>query len=228
MSYSCFISFKQLECDEIYPFLQKLKAAAIEKMDEIAADEYHYCPLCRNELYLPDNYREVPKEKKQESRNWVINCVFMFRYFYNAELKLLGVYGVTDKLRDIFDNTIYFQNSCDQNYDRTEWEGIELFEEIYDRWMEYPKEHIICKYESNNGNGSWKEDHEKHEKRWLDYYRKDMCYNEIWELFEDTLYYHNNTLYFGVFGPSDFQETNKFVLECYKNYKEWEKSFAES
>ena len=39
MSYSCFISFKQLECNEIYSFLKKIKAAAMEKMNEIAADE---------------------------------------------------------------------------------------------------------------------------------------------------------------------------------------------
>ena len=228
MSYSCFISFKQLECNEIYSFLKKIKAAAIENMDEIAADEYHYCPLCRNELYLPDNYMDISREKKESSKNWAINCVFMYRYFYDEEHHLLGMYGVTNKLQDLFDATVHFQNSCDQNYDKDDWEGVKLFEETYDRWMSYSKNDIVQKYNEKNGDNAWEDEHSDNEEYWLDYYRKDMCYNEIWMLFEDTLYYHDNTLYFGFFGPKDFQEINKFVVQCFKKYKEWENEMKNS
>ena len=205
----------------------KLKATAIERMDQVADEEYHFCPFIRNELYLPDNYMEITREKKQEARNWAINCVFMYRYFYNKEFKLLGVYGVSNCLRDMFDTTVHFQNSCDQNYDRTDWEGVKLFENMYDAWMNYPKEYIRNKYDLRNGDGAWEKAHGNDEGRWLDYYRKDMCYEEIWRLFEHTLYNHEYSMYFAVFGPHDISETSQFVKLCYDKYKEWEKEFED-
>lgn len=222
MSYSCFISFKQMEQEEIYPFLQKIKAVAIEKMDQIAKDEFHYCPFCRNELYLPDNYMDISKEKKKEARSWAINCVFMNRYFYNKEQKLFGMYGVTNALTGLFDLTVHFQNSCDQNYNRGDWEGVKLFEDIYDAWMNYPKEYV-----KNKLGNEWDEECDNNEEKWELYHRQSFCYDEIWSFFEHTLYNHEETLYFGVFGPQELQETGRFIVQCYKNYKEWEKEFEE-
>ena len=228
MSYYCTISFKQIESKDIYPFLLEFKSTAIEKMEEIASSEYHFCPFCRNELFLPEKYMEIPREKRDAAVSWAINSVFMYRYFYNEELNLLGVYGVSDALKGLFDVTVQFQNSCDQNYDRKGWEGVKFFEDTYDRLMLYSNEEIVKKYEEKNGIGSWKNDLDDcDEIEMLDYCRKSMCYEEIWRHFESTLYEHEKTLYFGVLGPNDFSETRKFVVECFQRFKDWEKECEE-
>ena len=140
MSYSCNISFKQIEADEIYEFFQQFKKAVGEHMKEIAEDNFLWVPYIRHHLSVPEQWSDVSREQRNEAEFWATRGIFSFRYFYDKELKLLGVYSVHDCLQDMFDGTVYFQNSCDQNYRRKDWKGISAFETIFDKWQQCPVE----------------------------------------------------------------------------------------
>jgi hypothetical protein len=227
MSYSCFISFKQMEASEIYPFFKELKKKAVEKFEEIATSECHFCPFIRNELYLPDDFMDIPKAKRTEAKEWAANAVFKHRWFYDENLKLLCIYSIPNALRDMFDQTVNFQNSCDQNYSREDWEGVKALEEIYDKWMNMSEEEIVAKYNRRWNGNNFAEDYQSCKEEWLDYYRKDFAYEEIWDMFEYTLY-DKDAVYLSLFnvnGMDDLKPISQFVKLCYEKYKNWEKQF---
>ena len=225
MSYNCYISFKQLESSEVYPFFQKFKKITLERMDKIAESECFYCPFIKNTFELPEEFSEITKKEKQEAVDWAIKHVFNKRYFYNEDLKLLGIYGVTPSLRDLFDQTVCFQNSCDQNYDRKTWEGITIFTDIYDKWINVPESEIIQKWNNDNPGLNFEKEFEDNIEKYMLYYRQSYCYDEIWSMFENTLFNDNDVVYLSLFGPYETQNMKKFVKLCYEKYREWEKKF---
>lgn len=229
MSYSCSISFKEISAEEIMKFLVKFKHECVEKIEEIAKEECAWCPFIRKNLNIPDNAADIPKEEWKEAENWTKNSIFKFRYFYKSSL--LGVYGVPKSVRHLFDKTVYFQNSCDQDYDFEEWEGIKQFENIYKKWMtvdvdiikeKYNKD-IACGSVGNDFDSEYSDVTEKADK--LIYWRKSFCYEEIWKKFEDTLYNDDDAIYLSLFGYYDVLAVNRFVKSCFDSYKEKLKEF---
>lgn len=95
-----------------------------------------------------------------------------------------------DALRYLFDGTVYFQNSCDQDYAREEYNHVQKFEEIYDNWMKKSTEEIykLCKKDVEE----WNKDEEM-------YYRRTYAYDEISTRYEDELYNDEKALYFSLF-----------------------------
>ena len=131
---------------------------------------------------------------KDKVENWLSDKVLKFRCFYLSDKNILGIYGVDKICQDIFDNTTYFQNSTDQNYEYEVWNGIEIFEAIVDNWKNISDEEIL-QLDSNC------EDFE--------YFRKESIYKSIWKMFEDTLEDDNSALYLSILGYWDFQTKGK-------------------
>ena len=223
MSYSCFISFKHLEANEVYPFLQNLKKTASERLEAVAKENCHYCPFTRNDICIPKDFFEISREKREAAKSWAVQHVFHYRYFYDDELKLLGMYGISTCLTDLFDKTVCFQNSCDQNYERTDWEGVEVFEEIYDKWMKVSDEEVIEKFNSKNKNDNFIEEYGENYKEHLLYYRQTYCYEEIWSRYSNTLYREDDIVYLSLYGFYDIQHLTKFLKMCHERYIEWSK-----
>ena len=224
MSYSCLISFKQMEAVDVFPFFKKLKSISVERLEQIAKENCHYCPFTRNDINIPKDFGEISREKREEAKSWAVQNVFHYRYFYDNELKLLGVYGVPTCVRDLFDKTVCFQNSCDQNYARKDWEGITVFEEIYDKWMNAPMEEVVQKYNAQWEYNDFLKEYGNDVENQLLYYRQSYCYDEIWEKFEYTLY-DDNAVYMSMFGPYDHKNVFSFVKMCHQKYVEWEEEF---
>jgi hypothetical protein len=217
-----------MEATEIYPFFQQLKKKAVEKFEDIASAECHWCPSWCDMVDLPEKFPELSKEKRTEAKNWAANNIFKYRWFYNQGLQLLGVYSVPDALCDMFDLTVNFQNSCDQNYSREDWEGIKLFENIYDWWMNKTDEQIITKYNGGHVGNDFEEHYKSRREEYLEYYRRTYCYEEIWNMFEHTLYNDEDVVYLTLFNNNamgDMKEISQFVVECFKKYKEFEKEW---
>ena len=225
MSYSCYISFKQLEADEVYEFFKQFKKAVGEHMKEIAEDNYLWVPYIRHHADIPENFKDVSRDWRTEAEFWAFRSIFSFRYFYDKELKLLGMYSVPDSIQDMFDGTVYFQNSCDQNYNKKDWKGIPSFEAIFDKWQQCPVEDVEAKYNTEHSFTSMREEYsdEEHFDAAIEYYRKTYCYEEIWKRFENTLYREEEVVYLSLYGFYDLIHVERFLKMCHTRYIGWSK-----
>lgn len=208
MSYSCTISFKQIKPEEIYPFLQKLKEEAIKIASDVIKDEYIWSPtykwvefdkkrgmLIKEEKFL-NAYDEDVIRIIEENKDWIIR-LFTFRWYWDFEKGVLMVYSIPKQLQHLFDNTVYFQNSCDRDYDFEEWSGIPYMEDISNKWKNMSDEEVINLYKESQYYDE--DDDNEHIQKFLDYYRRTMCYDEIWDRIEWTLYNDEEITYITLF-----------------------------
>ena len=219
MSYSATINFKIVKEGELYGFLKQIKDACKSKFNEIAKDEYIFMPSI-NKDYLLKNDSEYAKD--QLDRAWMRNSIFSYRFFYIPEHNLLGVFGVPDDVKDIFDLTCYFQNSCDQDYDFEEWKGVPYFEVIAEKWKNATDTDVITHYKNR-----WNEEYNITNSSDLDYYRRSFAYEEIWEMCEHYLYSEDDVVYISMFGGYEIAEQKGFCKKCRDAYDEWVKQFKE-
>jgi hypothetical protein len=148
------------------------------------------------------------------------NSIFSYRFFYIPAHNLLGVFGTPDAVHDIFDTTVYFQNSCDQDYDFDEWKGIPVFEEIAEKWKNATDEETRKKYDEKYG----LDDEEDFD---YEYQKKTFAYDEIRGMCEKYLYNKSEVVYVSMFGGYELYEIIGFVNKCRKAYDEWKKRSKE-
>ena len=208
MSYHADISFKVLKHEEIYPFFQTLKERASHSISEIAEDEFLYMPSVRYEHFYADVRPEV---KTRVDEAWAKGA-FTMRFFYLAEHNLLGVFGVPTAVRNVFDETIYFQNSCDQDYDFDEWAAVPVFAQIAEKWRTATDEAVRAKYGAER-EGECDEDCID-----LDYYRRSFAYDEIWGLCAEYMWHDELAVHLSLFGYYDFEPIGKFVHVCREKF----------
>ncbi len=211
MSYNATINFKTVREGELYAFLKQIKDACKEKFDEIAKGEFIFMPSI-NKDYMLKNDSEYARE--QLDRAWMRNSIFSYRFFYIPEHNLLGVFGTP--VKDIFDLTCYFQNSCDQDYDFEDWRGVPIFEQISEKWKTASDEEVHKAFK-------YPDEHE--EPIDYDYYRRSFAYNEIWEMCEHYLYSEDDVVYISLFGGYEIAEQKGFVHKCREAYDEWKMQF---
>ena len=231
MSYSCIISFKQIEPEDIYDFLMNFKKASQEKKESIVRDSAGLSPMF-NEFFLLEKpvhliYKNKTKEYlqlRQKTKDWINNNVFKYPWFYDKQHKLLGFYSIPNELRNLFDGTYHFQNSCDQNYEFEYWNGIKLFEELSNKWKNASNEEIKQAFPERHNGETWEEMMEFHkdEEEEFCYYKKSFAYEDIEETIEKSLY-SGNDFFLSLFSNYDnsflnecigyiLEETNKFIL----------------
>ena len=199
MSYSCEISFKEIDSKDVYEFICNLKKGVIENINTIAKDNFIYSPMVR---YFHQSFKELNSYAEREScYSWAKNC-FTYRYFYFPCFNLLGVYGVPDCIKSMFDDTICFQNSVDQDYEFSTWDKVNLFKDIANRWQYCTDSYVI------NTLGLGKDDD-------IEYHRKSGCYSEIWNTYlSDTLFNDDSVVYFSCFGYYDLIYIQKYLDLC--------------
>lgn len=222
MSYWCEICFKEIAGDDVYAFLQKLKAEAIAHIPEIAENNASFSPLFKKHSWESDF--EPSRELREATIDWAKSNVFRYRFFYDKEHHLLGVYSIDDCMHSLFDCVHEFQNSCDQNYNFDTWNGVGCFEEVARKWQEASDEKVKV-WHKEHFEVEWDSDRESR----LDYYRQSAAYHEIWENFEHTLEDDSSVVYFSLFGFYDFEAMAMFyacVEDAVKQkIKDWNKVF---
>lgn len=230
MSYGCEISFKQIKAEEIYPFLQKLKEEATKIAPDIIKDEYIWSPIYKWMVLDEENEALIKEEKfftardkevvqvERENEDWVIRC-FTHRWYWDFEKDVLMLYSIPKQLQHLFDNTVYFQNSCDQDYDFEEWSGIKYMKDIANRWKNISDEEITKLYKESPYYDDY--DGNEHIQEQSDYYRKTMCYDEIWDRIEWTLYNDKEITYITLFSKwNDYDVLKRCSIATVKGIKE--------
>ena len=217
MSYNCTISFKKIGLKDIYKFLQEYKKFIIENLNKIVEDEYMWCPSVKNRIGKID-YKELTANEIDLDENWFCR-IFKHRFFYDDEFGLLGIYGVPTVSRKLFDKTVYFQNSCDQDYGFEDWEGIPEFENIYNKCMQLTAEELKAKKDYIDDDYIKEEDEEG-----LNYYRRSFAYDKIWERYEWSLWNDNDVIYLSLFNLwDDLMLAKEFTINCYNlRNKSWD------
>lgn len=226
MSYSCEISFKNLKPENVYDFLVEYKKAVSEHLEDIAKENVWYSPLLRHDFeydWAKASYTNMSVDLRDKIDTWA-SKVFQFRYFYLPEHNLLGIFGVPDSVKEIFDNTIYFQNSTDQDYDFDDWKGVPWFEEIAVKWKNCSLDELVQTY-----NGIYGDDSDYHHMTNAEYlsneeesiyYRKSFCYKDIWSSIEQYLFHDDGVVYLSLFGFYDAEPMRQFSVAIYKSAKD--------
>lgn len=213
MSYYAEISFKKLESQDIISFLKDFKYAYVKRIPEIAKENYPFCPAVGKNLF---NFQDLAEDKLQLSKclNWAKDCSH-FKYFYDNEFKLLGIIGVPKCLKELFDTSIAFQNSCDQDYDRDIWSKIKAFEDIYNKWITKDVDEIKDSYNLEDDYFDFDTDYpEPIEKgEMLMYWRQTFAYREIWGRYEREIFDDDNAIYFSLFGTYESSKLYR-ILQC--------------
>ena len=213
MSYYAEISFKKLESQDIISFLKDFKYAYVKRIPEIAKEDYPFCPAVGKNLF---NFQDLAEDKLQLSKclNWAKDCS-RFKYFYDNEFKLLGIVGVPKCLKELFDTSIAFQNSCDQDYDRDIWSKIKAFEDIYNKWITKDVDEIKDSYNLEDDYFDFDTDYpEPIEKgEMLMYWRQTFAYREIWGRYERGIFDDDNAIYFSLFGTYESSKLYR-ILQC--------------
>lgn len=215
MSYNATICFKTIGAEEIYPFFHQFKMLVTEKMDEIAEEEFLWMPSIRHTLF---NTLDNDSAKRIIDERWAQTSIFTYRYFYLPAHSLLGVFSVPDAGQSIFDASIFFQNSTDQDYEFEEWKGVPAFEAIADKWKNASDETVKKHYEETCGD-EWDAD----ENCDLDYYRRTFAYDDVWDLCKTYLNDEDEVVYLALFGHYETWKLNAFCENCKKAYEEWSK-----
>lgn len=228
MSYSCFISFKTMDESDIFPFLVRLKHECTKHLKDIAKSEYCFCPHIRKHLTIPDDFADVKTEDRQESFHWAYESVFKYKFFYNEDLHLLGMFSVPRALYDFFDGTIHFQDSTDQDYDSGTWKNILQFKAIYQKWMDKTDAEVKTAYlkeKHENFDEMLRDDYPERVdnpsqiKQMLNYYRRSFCYDEIWQYFRKNLFDDEDNVFLSVYGGYETREIMLFVKHCHDAFK---------
>ena len=214
MSYSAIISFKSLSSDEIIPFLRNYKRKLPSFFEQIADENFVYSPLYRKYTFCSAEEFQNFHEVRNDIKNWAMSSVFHHLYTYDAELGLLGVFGIPECMQFMFDKTVHFQNSCDQDYPREGWEGVKPFEDIFDRWQRSTKQEIL-----NSPFNKYLESSDIENEKDLEYYRRSSAYKEIWSHFEDTLFDDGDAIYISLYGYYDDYIIAPFLNLIYDKVK---------
>lgn len=214
MSYSCTVAFKSIEPSKVFEFLTNFKKEAINHFEEIAEDEYFYHPISKDFHYNDIDEAVKNHDYMYKGADWARDYVFKYRYFYIPEYNLLGIFGPSKCMNYLFNNVSYFQNSCDQDYDFEDWNGITLFEAIANKWKNMTDEDVKKAFYSDG----W---HDEDDECDCDYYRRSYCYDEIWGIvgkyFED----ESTIIYFSLFGNYELFELTQFSSICMHKYQDW-------
>lgn len=95
--------------------------------------------LLESERYYFPSSKTYPKTEKEKNiakyaDDFFVEYVTSLRFVYFKNAKLLALVGNSYPEADkFFKGDVYFQNSCDQDYEKKEWAGIKYFTKIFDK-----------------------------------------------------------------------------------------------
>lgn len=152
MSYGINICFKNCEPNKVSETLIEFKELLQKNKYELIKENYFW--FRQEELYaiMTDIQDKSLKNRicNKYMEDWIRN-LFSFRFYYSKEIKSICFSISTEikEIKDWFDGEVYFQNSCDQDYDYKEWEFNKTFRKYVTQFknIKTPEE-LIEKYKN--------------------------------------------------------------------------------
>lgn len=162
-------------------------------------DNRYYIPSVRTGYFADEESKNRRADVLADTadRYW-LEALFTFRFLYWEEHKLLGIVMIPpESVSEKWPLSVYFQNSCDHDYLLSEWKegNIPFFVNAAAKAENYTTEEIRAKF-----------DYEIEDEN-LEYYRRNTCYNDIFEALalEPWLYNHCTDVPFVTFAFQGIQ-----------------------
>ena len=169
MSYRLDLSFKNCKPQDVYKNICEFESLLVKN-----AKQY----IKENLIFL-----RIDKEKDRfyntEQVDKFISTLFKHHICYCEEVSALCiVWGSdVDEINNWFDGHVYFQNSCDQNYDYETWDFNKSFRKIKDRIKKMKTDKFVKEYIQSNE--YYDEDDKDVILKNVDYYKKTFVYQTI-------------------------------------------------
>lgn len=146
-----------------------------KNIQKLIEDERIYFPSQRSCSPKTDMEKHFAHEADRRS----LDGFFTLNFVYFHKAKLLALVGYSFPEADkFFKNNIGFQNSCDQDYERSHWKGIKLFENIWDECAKLTAEDIFGSMDEDDRQFYTVE--EIQEK--LEYNQRSLAYERIYKM----------------------------------------------
>lgn len=225
MSYYTTVSFKKILSENIFDFLGEFKKAVISNLNEVAKVSWSHSPISDKKYPVFEKLQEMDVNVRQnmldDCEPW-ISKVFRYRVTYIKKYQMLAMFGIPSCLAKMFDGTVSFQNSTDQDYKREEWDDIKDFEDIYDEYQnmsisdfskafESIKETPLTRYLDVNDVSEISENE-------LNYTKRSLTYAKIWNLISGVFEDDDSACYISLFSFYDRETVTLFTYCCYKHY----------
>lgn len=159
------------------------KPAVIKDMLE---KEKYYIPSLR--FFSDDEFSVTDRERAQALDDAWLQRFLSVRFVYWPAAKLLGLVGAMwTNQKAFFPDSVYFQNSCDQDYDLDSWPVLPFFDEIVKRHRNVTAQELLR-------NGRWNDYTLEELNKDLDYYARTDTYAQIYSMLglDDWLWGHSN------------------------------------
>lgn len=145
-----------------------------ENLKKAADDEIYYFPSVR---LINSSSSAEAKSMAVVADDYFMVTTLLMRFVYFPEAKLLALNGFGWPEADkFFKKRIGFQNSCDQDYDRSDWKGIKFFEKIFDEFAQMSAEDLV---NTPEGKTSLFSVEDMRDKESLEYYQRSCAYSRI-------------------------------------------------
>ena len=180
---------------------QAVVAAMGEKaqMENTIEGNLYYVPSLRNNVD-PENWRMA----MQADENWLYR-LFSYRFVYWKEFRLLGMVGTLPDIAPKPSGCVYFQNSCDRDYELKSWPAkIPFFRERVKQARESlaaePKECLKALYEKGSLDADvWEEivEDDGFDRETAEYHTLSALYHDIFNTLQlhDWLWGKDNDVY---------------------------------
>lgn len=221
MSYAIDLSFKEMRKDEIFDFIQKFKNLVVDPkaVRERIRENFGFSKRC-----VPILNKDIDDFEVEDRIIRWIDRLFSFKFIWLERYSLLACVISEDCLANkLFDDHIFFQNSCDQDYSYDSWEKIRPFKEISDsvKKLAMDEEGIsrLRELSKNFKYVDWFEgplsDFTENE---FEYYKRSLVYKMIFDPIQDLVFDNKNTIWVSMIcDPLDEIMYCNFYKNLYRN-----------
>ena len=168
MSYGIDLSFKNCKKNETYEKIEEFENLLLKNADEYIALNLCYCKY------------DTDKDRWENNRliDDFISRLFKHHIWYCEEIQSLCIVWGTEikEINEWFDGYVYFQNSCDNDYEYKEWIFNKKFKQII-KWVKSLNEKEFKKEDLKQN--EW---YEESEIKFDEYEKKTLVYEKCYEM----------------------------------------------
>lgn len=181
MSYGFNMFFKQVSSkEEAHNLAVKTADLLYENMVEFIKNNKFYIPSIKYSVFHPEQAKETKRYLEEIDKYWLCK-LFSSNFVYWEKEKLLGFLGENypKPVEELYDVEVYFQNSCDQDYNYKDWGNkINIFNKIIAEIKNITDAEELAKINFSYG---YNETYIKEIEEDIEYYQKSGVYTQIFE-----------------------------------------------
>lgn len=226
MSYKIDLAFKEMPKDKMLDFIFEFKEKMLkpDNVEKEIKDNSTHSPYINMAYHIEDQCKGCRRLVEEATSLWVRD-LFEYKFCYIEEIGCVACVlseNQPKEVCDLFDVFIYFQNSCDQDYEYDVWGEIGFFKKQIDfiesmsdgQFIKWYKENVDEFFEEENTTSG------------LDYYRRSSVYELCYQPIEKVVWGNDNCIIVNLTYGADFSWINyknmlKRVLIEKANKEEW-------